>query len=232
MKQNKLNNFNNFNNFNDLNRTTDLYASYIDNINVHYTKNFLDKELADEYFQILENNLEYYTDEESSVVVYGKVHNIPRKQVAYGDKNLSYKFSGNNIKAYSWDEDNEICKVLKKIKKKVEMFTGRKFNFVLINRYADGTQHIGAHSDSEKELGETPDIIGVSLGASRDFKLTPWNFQPEKMPNDLTINLEHGSLVAMYHPTNNFWKHSIPKRLTVKEPRISLTFRYIYMDKK
>ncbi len=44
----------------------------------------------------------------------GKLLNIPRKQSAYGDKNISYHFSGTQVKAKDWID------VIKEIKEKVE----------------------------------------------------------------------------------------------------------------
>ena len=41
------------------------------------------------------------------------------------------------------------------------------------------------------------------------------------------ILLENGSLLQMKAPTQQFWEHSIPKRNSIKKPRINLTFRYV-----
>lgn len=105
-----------------------------------------------------------------------------------------------------------------------------RFNFVLINRYDNGDDYINFHSDSEKGLGKEPDIIGISLGSERRFKFKNKNFIPEKISKDFELNLGHGSIVAMYHPTNKYWQHSIPKMKSIKKPRISLTFRYLYLN--
>lgn len=206
------------------------FSSLIDNFNVHYDSKFLDAHKADKYFKILEDKLQYNSDEESKVKIFGKEISIPRKQVAYGDPGTFYKFSGITVNAISWDNDDIVSKVLKNIKHRVELFTGQKFNFVLINRYADGDQRIGKHKDDEHSLGEEPNIVGVSLGAERDVRFTPSNFIPEKMSNDIQLELAHGSIYIMYHPTNKYWYHEIPSRKHIKTPRISLTFRYLHLN--
>ena len=210
------------------NKSTSI-ASLVDNFNVHYKPDLLDKKKADKYFAILEDKLTYNSAEESQVTIYGKKHNIPRKQVAYGEPGLSYKFSNVTVPTKDWHEKNLVCTVIRNIKHRVEVFTKKKFNFVLINRYADGSDNIGYHCDDEKELGEDASIIGVSLGAEREFKFkAKKDFYPQKLDSDMTFILHHGSLVAMNTPTNKYWQHSIPKRMGIKKPRISLTFRYIH----
>jgi len=199
-------------------------ASFKDNLYLLYRDNFIAKDKADIYFNIFEKKLEYNPQEESFVIVAGKKHNIKRQQVAYGDTGTFYEFSGNVVHAKSWDSDDIVCKLLKSIKKKVEVMSGEKFNFVLINRYNDGNDTIGYHSDDEKDLVEYASIAGVSFGQERDILFKEKNFVP-KIKSPVSLQLDHGSLILMKYPTNGYWKHSIPKRAGAKKPRISLTFR-------
>lgn len=199
------------------------YSSLVNKINVHYQPDFLSKEESDYYFDLLEKNVIYNSSEESKFKIFGKEVDIPRKQVGYGDPGLSYKFANMSVHAKSWDDDDIVCDILMRIRRRVELVTRKKFNFVLINRYEDGEQYIGFHQDDEKELGDKPDVVGVSLGAPRIIK-----FKSKENDNRYEIELGHGSLVTMLWPTNQYWQHSIPKQLSVKKPRISLTFRYIY----
>jgi len=216
------------------------YSSLKNNINVHYYDKFFDKKVADNYFDILEKNVVYNSDEESQVTVHGKKHVIPRKQVAYGDLGTSYKFAGVTVLSKSWSGDDILSKTLLEIKNSVEICTRQKFNFVLINRYKDGESYIGAHRDDEKELGDDPTIAGVSFGAERDVVFAPYRFIPIPDPkgcltantlplvkDKLRVNLGHGSLFVMLDKTNTYWTHSIPKSAKVNGPRVSLTFRYI-----
>ena len=205
-------------------------SSLTDKINVHYSANFLNQHNADKYFNIFEDKLKYNSKEESKIKIYGKEIYIPRKQVAYGAPGTYYTFSGLRVDAISWDDKNDIvCRVIRNIKHKVEKFTGKKFNFCLINRYEDGDQYIGYHHDDEKELGDEPTIVGVSLGSEREVLFQAAKLIPEFHDKTISLPLSHGSIFVMYHPTNEYWKHSIPKRANVKKPRISLTFRYLYV---
>ena len=185
---------------------------------VGITPKFYDKSAADRIFDILEDEVEY--NENSTVVVYGKTYNIPRKQVAYGDIDTSYKFSGTVVPSKPW------IPIISEIKSEIEEMTGESYNFCLVNRYKDGTHHIGYHKDDEKDLGNNPSIASLSFGATRKFYF--------KYDNKLDvknivhkIDLEHGTLCMMYNPTNKYWKHSVPSEYHVKEPRINLTFRKI-----
>jgi alkylated DNA repair dioxygenase AlkB len=44
-----------------------------------------------------------------------------------------------------------------------------RFDYVLINYYANGNNYIGYHSDDERDLKSNGVIASLSLGASRDF---------------------------------------------------------------
>jgi alkylated DNA repair dioxygenase AlkB len=204
-------------------------TSLQDDFNVVYYPNFLNVKDADEYFNILENELVYNSKEQSKIKIYGKDVYIPRSQTAYGEPGTHYTFSKLKVYANSWNADDNVCKVIKNIKHKIELFTGKQFNFVLINRYKDGSDYIGFHSDDEKELGTEPTIAGISLGSERYFQFKPRKFDPVKIEKNFKILLEHGSFVSMNHHTNEHWYHGIPKNTTVKTPRISLTFRYLHL---
>jgi alkylated DNA repair dioxygenase AlkB len=199
------------------------FCSLIDQLNVHYSANFLDQAKANKYYKILEDQLIYDLDEKLPITIFGKKQYISRKHIAYGD-DICYH------DARSWNHNDIVSKVLRNIKHKVEVFTGLKFNYVLINRYHDGQSSIGAHRDKEDELGREATIAGVSLGSTRIIRFTPDNIIPQKLPKQIDLQLDHGSIYVMHHPTNLHWKHSIPKTAKVNKPRISLTFRYVYKD--
>ncbi|XP_078523513.1 DNA oxidative demethylase ALKBH2 isoform X1 [Lissotriton helveticus] len=160
----------------------------------------------------------------TKVQVFGKWHNIPRKQVTYGDVGLTYTYSGVTLPPKPW------IPILDCIRNRITEATGHRFNFVLINRYKDGNDHMGEHRDDEKELVPRSPIASVSLGACRDFffrhgasrgKKSTMHIEPVK------LQLEHGSLLMMNYPTNVHWYHSLPARKKILAPRINLTFRKI-----
>ncbi|KAM7416640.1 hypothetical protein PAMA_018611 [Pampus argenteus] len=185
------------------------------------------KKEADHLFKQLEEEVVYSTGEEAKVQVFGKVYDIPRKQASYGDAGITYNYSGVTRLACPWTP------TLEYIRDAVTKTTGQAFNFVLVNRYKDGQDHMGEHRDDEKELDPLCPIASVSLGAARDFifrhrdargKQSCRQIQPVK------LELAPGSLLLMNSPTNTFWYHSLPVRKKVLLPRINLTFRRILLN--
>lgn len=217
----KINN----NNKNTFKQVCEIYGTPLDKLFLIYHKNFIPREIADKYFEIFEQEISYNSAESSKIKIFGEEHEIPRKQVAYGDPGTFYNFSGIKVNAISWHQNTKLCKILKMLKCAVDKHFGCSFNFVLINRYADGNDYIGFHADDEKDLANNSPIVGLSFGSEREIQFknikngNNYNFKNK----DLTLN--HGSCISMQYPTNKYWKHSIPKRLKIKSPRISLTFR-------
>ncbi|NXN78081.1 ALKB2 demethylase, partial [Bombycilla garrulus] len=176
---------------------------------------------ADEIFQQLEKEVEYFEDEVTKLHVFGTWHKIPRKKVTYGDPGLSYTYSGVTFQPKAW------IPVLRRIQERVTAATGHSFNFVLINRYKDGLDHIGEHRDDEKELDPLSPIASVSFGACRDFVFRRRGPRGLQGPARITLPLAHGSLLLIKHPTNLHWHHSLPPRRRVLAPRVNLTFRRV-----
>jgi alkylated DNA repair dioxygenase AlkB len=81
---------------------------------------------------------------------------------------------------------------------------------------------MGWHSDDEKELDQHSPIVSLSLGARRKFA-----FRHKEDKATTSLHLENGSVLIMYNPTQQFWKHALLKAKTVSTPRINLTFRKI-----
>lgn len=184
---------------------------------------------ADEIFQELEKEIEYFTGTLARVLVFGKWHNVPRKQATYGDAGLTYTFSGLVLSPKPW------IPVLERVRDRVFGVTGQTFNFVLINRYKDGSDHIGEHRDDERELAPGSPIASVSFGACRDFFFRHKESRgknPRRKVEAVRVQLAHGSLLMMNPPTNTHWYHSLPVRKKVLAPRVNLTFRKILPTKK
>lgn len=192
----------------------------MEDYNVVYRKNFMSLKEGATYLRILEKYMTYEIDEKSAVMMRGKLTKIPRKQVAYGDEGICYRFAGIETEARNWNEKNRVNKILKRIRDKIEQVTGEKYNFVLINRYENGDQYIGYHKDDTRDLVEESSIVGVSLGACRKIY-----FKNVCTGEVRKVSLASGGLIEIKYPTNEYWNHSIPKQKTVKSVRISLTFR-------
>lgn len=152
-----------------------------------------------------------------TVKIMGKEINVPRWQQSFG---RDYKFSGMNHQAK--EISNEY---LLKLMKFVQEHSGKNYDQMLINWYLDGHKYIGAHSDDETQLVKSSSIYSFSFGASRDFIVTSKNDKQFK----LTIPLKNNDVIIMGGETQSFYKHAVPKRLKVKDPRINITMR-LYKD--
>ncbi|XP_030847398.1 DNA oxidative demethylase ALKBH2 [Strongylocentrotus purpuratus] len=187
------------------------------------------KKQADDLFQRCEESLEYFMGDLARIKVYGKWHDIPRKQVAHGDTGLTYKYSGVTVPAKPWTP------ALLEIRDRIQEVTGYKFNFVLINRYADGNNYMGEHRDDEKDLVASSPIASLSLGQHRDFifrHCEARGAQAKRKVPPVKLELEHGSLLMMNYPTNVYWYHSLPVRKKALNIRVNMTFRDIVIVKK
>uniref|UniRef100_A0A8B9CWR4 DNA oxidative demethylase ALKBH2 n=1 Tax=Anser brachyrhynchus TaxID=132585 RepID=A0A8B9CWR4_9AVES len=185
---------------------------------------------ADGVLRRLERDVRYRPGERPGLHIFGKWHSIPRRQAVYGDPELTYTYSGVTFSPEPW------IPVLEHIRDRVASVTGHNFNFVLINRYKDGLDHIGEHRDDERELVPRSPIASVSFGACRDFVFRHCDSRGKNATRRIkpvTLQLAHGSLLMMKYPTNVYWYHSLPVRKRVLSPRINLTFRkVIAIDKK
>ena len=149
----------------------------------------------------------------------------PRLTAWYGQPGLTYTYSAKAMSPLPWTTS------LLTIKTAIETelinhLIKTDFTSVLINKYRDGNDSLGWHSDNEKELGNEPVIASISLGETRTFQFRLKDDHKKK----IQIELNDGSLLVMRGKTQELWQHQIPKRSSataVINPRINLTFRHI-----
>lgn len=167
----------------------------------------------EEIFQKLEREIVYLPDEEARIHIKNKSYRVPRQIAAFGDSDLKYTFSGLTLRSEPWSP------LLLEIKNTVEVLTGLEFNFVLVNRYANGDSCIGQHKDDESDLEENSPICSLSFGETRTMVF--------KRPNhpDQKVELKSNSLLTMHPPTNELWTHGIPRQKKRSGVRVNLTFR-------
>lgn len=193
-------------------------------LDVDYFPCFLKASHAKSIFKQLEEELlTYFSTSQNEVVLVGKVHRIPRKHVAFGDPGLVYEFSGVRIPAKPW------ISVLESLRDLLTSVLGKRFNFVLVNRYKNGHDYIGEHRDNEGDLDPRSPIAALSLGQRRDFVFKHRDARgsrgTRKDIDVVKVCLEHGSLLVLNFPTNVYWYHSLPVRKSILGTRISLTYR-------
>jgi len=153
--------------------------------------------------------------EHRSIVLFGKPILQPRLIAWAGE--LPYRYSGQTLPPRPFTPS------LARVLARVCSDTGVAFNHVLVNRYRNGMDSMGLHSDDERELGTEPVVATVSLGATRTFQLVPEKGREGKQSLQLTA----GSLVVMNAACQHHYRHGIPKEPRITAERISLTFRHV-----
>jgi alkylated DNA repair dioxygenase AlkB len=188
----------------------------IENADIKYYPNFFEKNTGNLLYEKLYKQVKWQQD---YITLYGKTYPIPRLTAWYGDEGKIYTYSNITMYPHPWNE------TLLSIKNKLKIFTQVNFNSVLINLYRNGQDSMGWHSDDEIELGQNPVIASVNFGETRRFLLKP---RDKNNPGKYEVNLSHGSLLLMAGETQKHWLHQIPKTSKKINPRINLTFRFIY----
>lgn len=148
--------------------------------------------------------------------MFGREVDSPRLSCWIGDPGTAYTYSRTRFAPRAWPG------ALVPIRERLRDALGEDFNSVLANRYRDGRDRMGWHSDDEPELGPQPVIASVSLGATRRFALKP---RGEGTP--LSLELPHGSLLVMRGDTQAHYRHALPGTARPVAERINLTFRRI-----
>lgn len=184
-----------------------------ENCQVIYRPNFIDKDLCKLIFQELMRDCDF---QRYKMKMYDREVLSPRKMASFGDGPTVYQDYSSIKMPDSWPY------YLLPIRERLEKLTGQKYNFVLVNLYQDGNDYIGYHGDKEDSLVENSTIASISLGVERDFYL-----RHNITGKTTKILLQEGSLLLMKGETQKRYKHSVPKRKRINEPRINLTFRLI-----
>lgn len=151
------------------------------------------------------------------VYMFGRSIPQPRLTGFYGDRDVTYHYSGLTLQARPWTAE------LERLRDIVEKLSGHKYNSVLCNLYRDGHDYMGWHADDERELGSNPVIASMSFGAERRFLLKPRSGKGER----IEFLLKSGSLLVMSGDLQRHWLHQLPRALRISQKRINLTFRQI-----
>lgn len=154
--------------------------------------------------------------ENHRIRLFGRQHASPRLSCWIGDPEATYRYSGSLFEPRPWPPS------MIPLRERLSRQFGVAFNSVLANLYRDGRDCMGWHSDAEPELGESPVIASVSLGAVRRFVLKHRQTQEK-----LAIELPHGSLLVMAGATQRHYRHALPRTAKPVGMRINLTFRRI-----
>ena len=173
---------------------------------------FLDSEEASQLLQQLLDALPWRQDR---ITIFGREHPIPREQCWIAGESMTYRYSGQTLTPTLWPD------WLRPYAERVSEATGEAFNSVLANRYRDGSDSMGWHSDDEPELGPEPIIASLSLGGERRFLFR----HRRDSKRTLSLDLPHNSLLIMPAGLQSQWQHQLPKTRKAVAPRVNLTFR-------
>jgi alkylated DNA repair dioxygenase AlkB len=173
------------------------------------------EQLAKSYLELLISNIDWQQDR---LRIAGKEIPVPRLQCWMGDKASDYSYSGLRLKPQPWQPP------VLDIRSKVEEIAGLTFNSALLNFYRNGQDSVAWHADDEIELGCSPIIVSVSIGADRIFELKP---KQSLKRQKYQILLKSGSILIMGNTLQNNYLHQLPKVKGLNEPRVNLTFRNI-----
>lgn len=178
---------------------------------LEYAPQWLDADGARLAFDMLRESLPW---EERSIVLFGRSVLQPRLIAWAGE--LPYRYSGQTLPIRAF------LPPLAALRERVIATTGVAFNHALVNRYRDGNDSMGFHSDDEPELGEDPVVASVSLGATRRFVVTE-----KRGSRREALDLEDGSLLVMGGQCQREFRHGVPKTKAAVGERINITWRRI-----
>ncbi|MDV3469667.1 alpha-ketoglutarate-dependent dioxygenase AlkB [Stenotrophomonas sp. C3(2023)] len=149
--------------------------------------------------------------------MFGRWVDSPRLSCWMGDPQARYRYSGATFEAAPW------LPALLPLRDRLQDALHVPFNSVLLNRYRNGADGMGWHSDDEPELGPAPVIASLSVGDARRFVLRQRAAPAVKQE----YLLQHGDLLVMAGATQQLCQHALPKTAKAVGERINLTFRHI-----
>ena len=171
---------------------------------------FANKELLEQCISYVDPQLE----ERPEIIVYGKPCRQHRNIGFFSDESIGYNYSKKLMAS------KHLSTCLLNLLVDINTMLGTKFNGILVNKYMDGSDYIGAHSDDETGL-DGLGVVSISYGAERIFRI--------RDKNDKTIICDEPTThCGILHMGGNFQKlytHEIPMQKKIKEPRISFSFR-------
>jgi alkylated DNA repair dioxygenase AlkB len=186
----------------------------LDDADLAWTPDWLAPAAADALLADLQRSVPW---EVHRIRLFGREHASPRLSCWIGDPQAVYRYSGTVFRPQPWPA------ALDALRRRLQAELGEAFNSVLANRYRDGRDAMGWHSDNEPELGPAPVIASLSLGATRRFVLRRRDDPARKF----ALELAHGSLLVMRGATQLHWQHALPRTARPVGERVNLTFRRI-----
>lgn len=148
------------------------------------------------------------------IYIYGKEATQHRDVGFFSNESIGYRYS-NQLAKSQFLTDN----LMELLEKMNDMFN-TNFNGILINKYYNGDDYIGTHSDDEKNLSDIG-VVCISYGVTRKFRIR--DKSTKKIVMD--ISLKENEIVHMGGNFQKEFTHEIPIEKKIKGVRYSFTFR-------
>lgn len=148
------------------------------------------------------------------IQIYGKTVYQHRSIGFFSNTSIGYRYSGQIAKSQPLSSN------LENLLNQVNQLYGANFNGILINRYNNGKDYIGAHSDDESNL-DAIGVVAISVGQTRTFRIRTKN--DKKIHTDIEMNN-----LDVIHMGGDFQKeftHEIPISKKINGVRYFFTFR-------
>ncbi len=169
---------------------------------------------ADQFLTELDQQIGW---QQRHIRLFGRRVMQPRLIAFHADPGVTYSYSGDRLQGSGWPP------LLAALIERLWRDVGMRFNSVLCNQYRDGNDAMGWHADDEPELGQSPIIASLSLGALRRLRFKPRDGGSRRV----VLMPASGSLLVMSGQLQRYWLHEVPRMRRIAEPRVNLTFRQI-----
>lgn len=191
-----------------------LFPPSLPEADIRYLPGWLPQGEADALLQVLLREVPW---EVHRIRLFGRWVDSPRLSCWMGDADAHYRYSGADFVPKPWPA------VLLPVRERLQLACGGRFNSVLVNRYRNGRDSMGWHSDDEPELGDRPLIASLSLGAARRFLLR----RRDDRARVAEYPLGHGDLLVMSGNSQCDYQHALARTARPMGERINLTFRWV-----
>ncbi len=167
-----------------------------------------------EFIEQCVNDVDSLLVENLPVKVFGKDGVQHRGVGFFSDETKEYKYSKQSVPAQPLSDNlSELLTI-------VNTFFASTYNGILVNKYKDGIDYIGAHPDNEAHIDKCG-VVAISFGTPRNFRVR------DIVTKKILCNVEtiSGQCLVMNNTFQQNFHHEIPQQKTIISPRWSFTFR-------
>lgn len=169
-----------------------------------------------ERLPILAAEIDELLDSHPTIMIFGRVAHQNRSVSFFSDESIGYRYSGQLAAS------KPLTLSLKTLLHEINEYFDAHFNGILINKYENGEESIGKHSDDEKALDPTAGVISLSVGAIRKFRIR------DKITGKIVADVPTlpSTIIQMWGDFQKEFTHEIPVEKKINDVRYSFTFRH------